>query len=249
MRFRPGTPEHATSRRHRHRAPAGQRRGATKRISTHPLKRLTEVLLCVAPRCCAVPNAPSGSSSAHQWTAPRGSLAARSRDRLEGLANAQRRICWPASHEVGQARTLLPRRQAPETSTPLERRSARCPRVGSGPAPRAKSEDGAGHDSQQPAEDRCDEDDPDERLACRAEHPAHLDAACVGNRKREHDHEQEDESAGRRVEPRVVCTSPQAVPAKLPPRLFYALLRCVLLRSGLRLHHSRCWQQGGKRQC
>src|SRR5437870_3923407 len=63
-------------------APAGQRQGATKRISTHRLKTLTEVLLRITPRSCGVPN-PHLVAECASWRVPRGSLAARSRDRLE----------------------------------------------------------------------------------------------------------------------------------------------------------------------
>jgi hypothetical protein len=112
-----------------------------------------------------------------------------------------------------------------------------------GPASRAESEDHACDDSQQPSEDRRGEDDPDKRLVCRAEYPAHLDAACVGDRERDHDDEQKDESTGPGVEPGVVRMSPEAVAGKLRSRCLLLGPRCLLFRSGFRLHVPPSWRQ------
>jgi response regulator NasT len=135
------------------------------------------------------------------------------------------RACPPDADQTRRHGAVNRRRapSAPEAALP-----------GSGPAARAKSEDHARRDSQQPPEDGRREDDPDQRLPRRADDPAHLDAACVCNRERDYDDNKQDESGGPRIEPGAVRMPPKALAAKLPPRRL--LLRCLLLRSGLRLH-------------
>src|SRR5437867_13224192 len=60
---------------------------------------------------------------------------------------------------------------------------------------RPKAEDRGRQDPQQPAEDRRGEDDPDERLMCRAEHPAHLDVTRVGDDEPDQHPQHSDEPA------------------------------------------------------
>jgi hypothetical protein len=111
----------------------------------------------------------------------------------------------------------------------IRRVSASVRRV---PASRPKSEDHARRDSQQPSEDRCGQEDPDQRLPRRSKHPAHLDCTGVGDGKRDQDYEQSDESDGPRIEAGAPCMPAQAVSAGL-----WRLLS--LLRPALRVHVCR----------
>jgi hypothetical protein len=77
------------------------------------------------------------------------------------------------------------------------------------PRPRAPAKDRAGNDPKQPAEDRGEEDDPDERHRSRTDHPAELDLIRVGNRERDQTYDKRDREE--RVE---VQTSPVSLAAK-----------------------------------
>jgi hypothetical protein len=70
-----------------------------------------------------------------------------------------------------------------------------------------------------------------ERLVCRAENPAHVDASCVGDHGRDYDDEQNNERTSPRKEPGAARRSPEAVSAELPSGACSLGSRCSLLGS------------------